>query len=396
MTRSSYPHRVALLFDARQIYDREILRGIGTYFSSTRVKWDVLLEEDFCHPLLEIAQWQGDGIIADFDDPEMCEVLRQVKMPVVALGSAFECLVDHPAHIPYVGTDNVKIVHMACDHLIEAGLTRFAMLSLPAAQNNRWAQLREQAFCARLEKEALTAEIYRGKSVATQTWDEAIVAMSDWLRALPKPIGIVAVNDARARQLLQACQWADIAVPDEVAIIGVDDDPLTRILVRTPISSVTQGCEKMGRVAAQLLHQMIDGSHLPETRILVPPTGIHALASSQYYPVHGPIVMRARYFIRQYACQGIKTEQVADYVGVSRSTLEHQFRSEVGHSVHEDILKTKLDRAKALFDQGGVPSAHIATMCGFTSLQYLHAVFQREMGCTPREYQRRLQVREAD
>jgi LacI family transcriptional regulator len=146
----------------------------------------------------------------------------------------------------------------------------------------------------------------------------------------------------------------------------------------------------MGRTAAHLLHQMLRGARFPGRRILVPPVGINVLASSKHQPVASPYVMRGRHFIRQYACQGIRTEQVADYVGVSRSSLEEHFRRELRRTVHQEILRHKLDAARSLLATRGVSSAEVAIRCGFTSVQYMYAVFKRELGCTPREYQENL------
>ena len=106
--------------------------------------------------------------------------------------------------------------------------------------------------------------------------------------------------------------------------------------------------------------------------------------------------MRARHFIRQYACQGIKTDQVADYVGISRSSLESHFRQALGCSVHDEILRFRLDAAKSILAQGDCNLAEVALKCGFTSSQYMHSVFKRELGCSPRGWQeRRLQPRGA-
>jgi len=121
----------------------------------------------------------------------------------------------------------------------------------------------------------------------------------------------------------------------------------------------------------------------------VPPVGINVLESTRHQPLASPHVMRARHFIRQYACQGIKTEQVADYVGVSRSLLEEHFRRELQRTVHQEILRHKLEAAQALLAGRQASSAEVAIRCGFTSIQYMYAVFRRELGCTPREYQER-------
>ncbi|MBT1259751.1 XylR family transcriptional regulator [Pseudomonas pergaminensis] len=380
-------HRIALLFNGSKIYDRGIIAGIGNYLSSTRASWDLFLEEDFLCRLKGIERWQGDGIIADFDDPLIGEALAGSKVPVVAVGGSYEDARDYPKGVPYVATDNAALMKLAYEHLIEAGVTRFACFSLPQAQANRWAQEREKAFKRLLQRDGLPVQIYRGLGTSAPLWDSAVEQQIAWLHSLPKPIGIIAVTDARARQLLQACLTAGIAVPEEVALIGIDNDPLTRTLTRVPLSSVIQGTETMGRTAAALLHQMLHGKPCRGEQILVPPDAINVQASSLHQPLGNPYVMQALLFIRQYACQGIKTAQVAAYVGVSRSSLEAHFRKARGCSVHDEILRFKLASAAKGLQGNQLAIADIARQCGFKSAQYLHTVFRREFGCTPREYQ---------
>ncbi|MFP6559596.1 XylR family transcriptional regulator [Paraburkholderia sp. B3] len=388
MTRPSQTsHRIALLFNANKVYDREIIAGIGQYLSSTRVAWDLFLEEDFRCRLVGIERFDGDGIIADFDDPAVADALAGCRLPVVAVGSSFEDAAQYPPDVPYIATDNAKLVSLAWTHLIGAGLPHLAMYSLPAAEENRWAQQRELAFQKLAHDEGLDAPVYRGLATSAPSWNQAIEQLSVWLHSLPKPVGVIAVTDARARHLLQACLIHGIAVPEQVAILGIDNDPLTRTLTRIPLSSVIQGTGEMGKTAAHLLHQMLRGARFPGRRILVPPVGINVLESTKHEPLSSPHVMRARHFIRQYACQGIKTEQVADYVGISRSSLEEYFRRERQCTVHQEILRHKLDAAKAMLASRDASSAEVAIRCGFTSLQYMYAVFKRELGCTPREYQ---------
>jgi len=386
---TSKAHRIALLFNANKSFDREVISGIAAYLGSTRAAWDLFLEEDFRLRLAGIENWQGDGIIADFDDPAVAAALTRCNVPVVAVGGSYSDEAEYPRGLPYVATDNFKLIKLARDHLIDVGLHRFAMFSLPKAKENRWAQERENAFCTLMEADKMEAPIFRGCETSASAWDESVEGQIAWLRSLPKPVGIVAVTDARARQLLQACVIAGIAVPEQVAIIGIDNDPLVRMLTRIPLSSVIQGAQEMGRTAAHLLDQMLHGVRLSNTRILMPPAGINVFASSQHQAVRHPHVARARHFIRQYACQGIKTHQVAEYVGVSRSSLEAYFRQELGCSVHDVILQFKLDAAKAGLECGERSIADVALGCGFTSTQYMHLVFKRELGCTPRAYRDR-------
>ena len=376
--------RIALLFNGNKVFDREVIAGVADYLAGTRTRWHLFLEEDFRMRLAGIEEWEGDGIISDFDDPAVASTLAGSRMPLVAVGGSYEDPAGYPAGLPYVATDNAALVRAACEHLIEAGLRHFAMFSLPEAAENRWAQEREKAFAALMRRDGMAPVIFRGQATRAATWDASLREQAAWLQALPKPVGIVAVNDGRARQLMQACSLAGIAVPEQVALIGIDNDPLARMLTRIPVSSVIHGAREIGRTAAQLLDGMLHGVRPGATRVLVAPAGINALASSRHERACHPHVMRARHFIRQYACQGIRTDQVADYVGISRSSLESHFRQVLGCSVHDEILRLRLEAATAILAEGDCRLAEVAARCGFTSSQYMHSVFKRELGCSPR------------
>ncbi|GAA0684331.1 LacI family transcriptional regulator [Dyella sp. SG562] len=380
------PHRIALLFNANKVYDRQVIAGIGQYLKSTRVVWDLFLEEDFRCRTLGIQHWRGDGIIADFDDPTVEEALAHLSIPVVAIGGSYADDSRYPANIPYVATDNAKLVRVAYDHLIEQGLQRFAFYGLPPSPGNRWAQEREDAFLRMIAADGLEGSVYRGSPTSAGGWGRSQEDMVAWVRSLPKPIGVVAVTDARARQLLQACVVADVPIPEQIAVVGIDNDPMAQLLSRIPLTSVIQGAEEMGRMAAQVLHQMLHGGDCSSTRVLVPPVGLSVQASSQHEPLRSPYVMRAKHYIRQYACLGIKTEQVADYVGISRTLLEEHFKRELKQTVHQAILEHKLEMARSMLVDNSIPLADVAVRCGFTSLQYMYAVFRREFNCTPRQF----------
>lgn len=383
---------MVLLFNANKVYDREIIEGIGTYLHSTRADWDLFLEDDFRARLTGLAQWRVDGIIADYDDPDVRAALADLPVPVVAVGGSYADASSYPPGVPYVATDNFKLVKLAHDHLVEAGLPALAMYSLPEAPGNRWAQERERAF-ARL---APGGRVYRGLQTSAVDWNSAIEALTDWIASLDKPVGIVAVTDARARHLMQACTVAGIAVPEQVAVVGIDNDPLTHSLTRIGLTSVRQGAHEMGRLAARLLHQMLHGMRPHARRIVVPPVGLNVQASSRHTRPYSAQVMKARYFIRQYGCQGVKNEQVADYVGVSRSTLEQRFRVELGTTVHQELLRHRLEAARELLQHADIAIASVAERAGFSTLQYLYAVFRRELGTTPAAFRRNLLAGKGD
>lgn len=378
--------RLALLFNANKVYDREVIEGIGSYLHSTRSEWDLFLEDDFRARLAGLPEWKVDGIIADYDDPEVRSALDHLTVPVVAVGGSYADASNYPAGIPYVATDNLKLVKLAHDHLVEAGLPTLAMYSLPEAPGNRWAQEREKAF-AQL---APGARIYRGLQTRAVDWKSALESLTSWIESLEKPVGIISVTDARARHLMQACTFAGVPVPEQVSIVGIDNDPLTHSLTRIGLTSVRQGTHEMGRTAARLLDQMLHGAALGAKRVIVPPSGLNLQASSRHTRPFSPQVMKARYFIRQYGCQGIRNDQIADYVGVSRSTLELRFRQELNTTVHQELLKHRLSAARELLQKGEVPIAEVAERSGFGTVQYLNAVFRRELGTTPSMFRRAL------
>jgi LacI family transcriptional regulator len=388
--KKSNSHRVSLLVNERNVYGREIIAGVANYISSTRVAWDLFLDDNLRERLDDMDNWQGDGVIGDFNDPVIREALSHRNVPVVGVGTSFEDDKKYPSKLPYVANDNLQVMRMAYDHLVSTGLPRFALFSLPHSHDTPWVEEREHAFARLMRQDHLDVEIYRGELMNSPSWSDEGERITQWLNSLPKPIGIIAINDVRARLLLQTCMVAGIPVPEQVALIGIDSDPLARVLTRIPLSSVILGAQDMGYQAAQLLHQILNGARLRSTRILVPPTGINVLASSQHESQTNPHVMRAMHYIRQYACQGIKTEQVADYVGISRSSLQSHFRKERGTSVHDEILRFKLNAATKMLEADTSNIADIAHKCGFTSVQYIHSVFKREFGCSPREYQQRM------
>lgn len=378
-------HSITLLFNANKVYDRQVIEGIGHYLQSSKVDWDVYLEEDFLCRLEHIHEWGGDGIIADFDDIDVQQALAESDKPVVGVGGSYSNPQDYPP-VPYVATDNMAVVQAAYEHLKQKGLERFAFYSVPNDMQHRWAKEREKAVLTLTAKDGYDCQIYQGHCTSPETWQYAMNRLTDWIQSLPKPIGIIAVTDSRARHLLQACEHVGIVVPDNIAIIGIDDDDIARFLSRISLSSVTQGCFEMGYQAAKLLHKQLNNIDVGNKRILVSPAGVASRQSTDFKALRDPYVIQAMHYIRQNATRGVKVEQVTDFVGVSRSNLEQRFRHERGHSIHTELHNQKLNRACKMLTDTQVSPTEIASICGYPSLQYMYAVFKRHFGQTPKEY----------
>lgn len=378
-------HSISLLFNANKVYDRQVIEGIGHYLQSSKVDWDVYLEEDFLTRLEHLDEWSGDGIIADFDDPGVQTALLNAKVPVIGVGGSYSHEEDYPA-VPYVATDNFEVVRAAYEHLKKKGLERFAFYGLPSDKNHRWAVERELAMIQLCKADGYDCFVYRGHPTRPETWQYTMNRVTDWIQGLPNPVGIVSVTDARARHLLQACEHIGKLVPDNISIVGIDDDDIARYLSRISLSSVTQGCFEMGFQAAKLLHRHLENPNLKNKRVLVPPAGVSERQSTDFKALKDPYVIQAMHYIRQNACRGIKVEQVLDYVGVSRSNLEQRFREERDHSIHTEIHNEKLSKACKLLADENISTNEVAQVCGYPSLQYMYAVFKKHFDQTPREY----------
>lgn len=228
--------------------------------------------------------------------------------------------------------------------------------------------------------------IYLGEESALQNIQETQIKLRQWIQSLPEHTGIIAVTDARARHLLQACEYLKIAVPDQLCIIGIDNEELIQYLSRTSLSSVVQGTKQIGYQAAKLLDYALSGQSILPKPILVPPVRVEQRSSTDYRSLRDPFVIQAMHYIRHHACKGIKVEQVLDQLRISRSNLEQRFKLEMNKTIHQVIHEEKLERATKLLRLTNVSIQEIAEVCGYPSLQYFYAVFKKEKKQTPKEF----------
>lgn len=383
MTEQYY--KIALLFNANKVYDRQVVEGIGQYIQASQCMWDIFVEDEFIYHTNTINQLSIDGIIADFDDPKTVELLQHTLIPTIAVGSSYK-QVDFYPHFPYVATDNAALVEMALSHLQEKGLSQFAFYGLQVNTHKHWSIERRDAFVELMEKNYYPIYLYEGVQVHAQNWLEEQQKLIVWLKSLPSHTGIIAVTDARARHLLQACEYSKIAVPEELCVVGIDNEELIQYLSRVSLSSVEQGAREIGYQAAKLLHKLLNGQKVPGTPILIPPITVHTRNSTDYRSLSDPIVIQAMHYIRHRACHGIKVEQVLDHLEISRSNLEQRFKKEMDRTIHQVIHEEKIARAKNLLEQTDISIQEIADICGYPSVQYFYSVFKKEFEMTPKEF----------
>jgi LacI family transcriptional regulator len=220
------------------------------------------------------------------------------------------------------------------------------------------------------------------------SWQEEIIGVARWVKKLPKPLGIFAGNDTRGKQLLDACRLAKVAVPEAVAVIGVDNEELACKLALPPLSSVIPDAFRVGYEAAAMLNGMMNGGPEPDALRYIPPLGVVTRQSTDVTAIPDPRVASAMTFIREHACERIGVEDVVEHVLVSRSILQQLFRQILDKTIHEAITDAQIQRVKQLLVETDLPLSAIAQRTGFAYETYLSIVFKRETGRTPGSYRR--------
>ncbi|MEZ6065896.1 MAG: DNA-binding transcriptional regulator [Planctomycetaceae bacterium] len=374
---------VALLIETSNAYARGLLAGIIAW-QRTHDAWSIYLpeQERGAVPPQWLSRWKGDGIIARIETDEIAKAVRRCGVPVVDVSAARRL-----KNIPWVETDDQLIAAEAFRHLSDRGLKNFAFCGDPGFN---WSVWRRDRFC-RLVADA-GGECHVHDSIPQFdhdfSWTREQKRMTQWLRGLPRPIGIFAAYDIKAQQLLEVCRDEGISVPEEVSVVGVDDDELICELSHPPLSSIVPNTRRTGYEAAALLDRMMTGEECEEMMVLIPPLGVTTRQSTDVLAIEDPEVASALRFIREHACQGIDVADVLRNVPLSRRMLETRFAKILGRTPHAEIARLRIERAKRLLTETDLPLAEIAELAGFQHNEYFSVAFKREVGRTPSTFRR--------
>jgi LacI family transcriptional regulator len=390
ISRSRSTPRVALLIESSRSYGRELLMGIAKYVR-VHGPWSIEFEEG--DPAEHFPKWFGrwnwDGIIARVSTPEIAEVISRSGVPVVDLSASLP-----EAGFPRIRSDEEAVGRMAADHLLERGFKNFAFCGF---NGNDWSDLRRSSFVRRTSDAGFECQVFqdRGPSQSlTMVDDEGLGErhereLMDWLQSLPKPCGIMACNDARGRQILTCCREVSVAVPDEVAVIGVDKDEIFCELSDVPLSSVILNTQQIGFEAAALLAGLMAGGRAEALSTIVKPVGVMARQSTDVLAIDDRHIASALKLIREHACEGLDVESLLKVVPLSRSVLERRFSKILGKSPKTEILRVRLDRVCRLLAESELTLAEVAEKAGFEHPEYMSRLFKKKMGVTPGEFRRK-------
>lgn len=368
--------KVALLIETSNAYARGLLHGVVSYIREHE-PWSFYLMEQGRgdDPPSWLAHWNGDGIIARIESERIAKAVVNSKLPTVDVSAG-----RYIPAIPWVETDDREIAHLATNHFLERGFKHFAYCGDDRFNWSRW---RGDHFSKLLKAAGHRCHTFvppRRQS------DTQITAMEGWLTQLPKPVGVFACYDIRGQQVLDACRNAGLAVPDEIAVLGVDNDELLCELSSPHLSSVIPDTHRTGYEAAALLARMMKGERLAVVEVRIAPIGVHRRQSTDVLATDDPHVVHAVRFIRHHACEPINVKDVLRAVPLSRKVLETRFKKLLNHTLHDEIMRVRVDRVKQLLVNTDLTLADIANRTGFEHSEYLSVAFKRETGFTPAVY----------
>jgi LacI family transcriptional regulator len=388
-TVNAHP-RVALLIETSGGYGRNVLAGVSQY-SRVNGPWSFyVLPRGHEQSLPDMKVWRGTGIIARIETKKIADAIAAAQLPVIGLDIAPDLLSDlrRRVWLSEVHSDPKLTAKLAADHLIERGFRSFAFVGV---RDRIWSQEREQAFTQHLAGKGFPCSVFHlSEPLRAARYGLDQKQLGEWLKHLPRPTGLMSCNDDCCREVLDTAMIVGVNVPDDLGVIGVDDDEVLCNLCNPPLSSVIPNARRAGYEAAALLHRMMSGDRPPPQTILVEPLGVATRQSTDVVAVNDRSVAAAVRFIREQACSGITMDDVLQAVPMSRTLLERRFKKLLGHTPHEHILRVKIERVKALLTSTDLTVAQIADRTGFEHVEYLSVSFKRTTGESPSHFRARL------
>ena len=378
--------RIILFVDTSRGFGRRILSGIARY-SALHGPWTFYRKQpDYLAPkqktsFAEIKAWHPDGIICSL---AQARELSRMRLPTIAFDPG-----AYSGRIPCMVSDHEAAGRLAAQHLLDLGHRDLAFCGFSGL---RWSQARCHAFCRVIEAAGARVHVYDNPKHA-ESWAKEEPHVQDWIQSLPKPIGMFCVNDDRAAAIMETCRTLEYGIPEDISIIGADDDASVCPLANPPLSSVRIASDQAGYNAARLLHQMIEGkAEMSGQRIVAPVIGVTARQSTDVLMVENREVRKALRFIRENANRPIRVSDVVDATALSHRSLNEQFHSALGGSVIKQLTRARIDFISGLLTDTEMRIQEIAETIGYEDDRHFARYFKRATGLTPQEYRRKMAI----
>lgn len=377
-------HNIAVLVETSTTWGRRLCQGIGNW-CKINPGWTLYLEPHGENEVFFLPDgWQGDGIIARINRPDIYENIARAKVPVVNISGQKLPGVSYPRVAP----DDVKIVQMAVEHLLERGIRSFAYSGYTFYSEKRYEisskVLMSYGYSCFLNPESGTW--------SDKKWQSRLEGTAQWLLRLPKPVGVIAWGTVEGRHIADACSFAGLRVGEDVSIVGWDFDDLIGDMITPSISGVALPTIQQGFESAALLDRLIRGEKI-EGDVWLDPIGVISRDSTDFIAIDDEEVKAALNFIRGNAENSIDVSDVVKQVSVSRRTLERRFLSYIGRSPADEIRRVHFERAKDLLIKTSLSVAEVALSSGWKYAEQMIPYFKDRTGMTPLEFRKKIQAR---
>jgi LacI family transcriptional regulator len=362
---------------------QQSVQGIVRY-AAQHGHWSVAVSAE--SPIVSFAglrNWAGDGVVAMLNTPADAKLVAGLGIPAVNISGALDS-----TDVPRVTADNYAIGKQAAEHLLECGFRRFAYYGLRGVW---YAQQRGEGFCDAIDAAGGACSIFLAPPTLGRhpVWAEVDQRVCKWLKSLAPPVGILASCDYRARLILEACNQLGLRVPDDLGLLGVDNDSIACELCDPMLSSVSRDSEREGYEAAALLDRLMAGHAPPRSDVLIPPTGVVRRRSTNIVAIDNTEVAAAVRYMCHHLNDPITTNDIVQRLGLSRRWLEQAFRRSLGHTPHTYLNFLRIRRARQLLVEEPKMALYVvARECGFSDTKRLRLAFMRFVGVVPSEYRR--------
>jgi LacI family transcriptional regulator len=390
--------RIALYLNLAEYRERQFFAGIER-FASQQGPWEYDLPTGALgHAVTDLRRWSGDGVLGFLRAKEIWQQLQDSKLPAVNVSN-----VDPGPGIPAVRRDFAAIGELAAEYFLHRGFEHHGFYSRTAPDMEMRRTL-ERAFIGRLQREGHACSVLYQKAaprpVALSGQDAWSVSsdksgsaaedreLLDWLKSLPRPVGILAMDDLYAARLLVACRDLGLSVPEEVAVLGKGNDELVCRLTRPSLSSIIEDNPEVGYQAAALLHRLMDGAKPPSAPVQVAPGAIVDRQSTNVTVTGDTHVRKALRYIAEHACDPITVADVVRQLPIHRTRFEFLFRRALHRPPYTEITRVRMDRAKELLAATSRSVAEIAAQCGFANYSSFSVAFKRQTSLSPRAYRK--------
>jgi LacI family transcriptional regulator len=377
--------KVKLQIESSRSYGQGLLRGIAKY-SRLNEHWAFSREADFYRKPRQgkkIVDGDIDGLIAHVSSNREAKKLSSNNFPTI-----IQCVHQKITNSPTIETDDVAIGQIAAQHFLERGFKNFAFCGM---KDMHWSKGRQNSFRDTLKEQGFDTYIFelekQSKSV-TSVHERMLIGQ--WLKKLPKPLAIMACNDDRGQDIIAACQFANMQVPKDLVVIGVDNDELICDLSEMPLSSIELATEKAGYQAAELLGKLMAGEKVRDQKIIVRPSQVITRRSTDFQAIEDLEVAESVRFIKDNASEAITVNDVVNAVSLSRRMLEVRFKKALRRTINDVIQTEHIKLTVQLLNETNMSMAKIAKLSGFSDPTYMGVVFKKTMGVPPLKYRKQI------